>query len=194
MATMADILAMVRRDLGDEDVATRCWSDESLERHIRHALADLSIAAPPATAALVATTSGSREIAVGMLEGLFRVEAVEYPPGWRRRFTSWGGVVRLMEGPLPDGGLPALVQYYATYSLDGDGGLPDELADLLALGAEGYACLELAAASVNRVNAGGSGPPLYYQRLGEARLEYFRAEAARPGPGGSLRTAELYRE
>lgn len=195
MATMQDILAMVRRDLGDEDEAARRWSDESLERHINHALADLSKSAPPETVVLVATTSGSREIAIGGLAGLFRVEAVEYPPGWRRRFTCWGGMVRLMDGPLPDGYSQALIRYYGAYSLDDEsGGVPGDLADLLALGAEGYACLEMAAFTVNRVNAGGTGISLSYQRLGEARLEFFRAEAARLGRGGSLRVAELYRD
>ena len=192
--TLADIRLLVRRDLCDEDEAVRRWSDDSLDRHIRHALADISAGAPLEAAVLVATSAGSREIDISGIAGMYRVNAVEYPPGWRRRFTCWGEAVRLMDGTLPDGS-PALVECYVAYEISDEGStIPAPLADLLTLGAEGYACLELAGYTVNRINAGGTGTPLDYQRLGEARLAFFRAEITRLGPGGSLRMAELYRE
>ena len=34
---------LVRRDLGDEDAATYRWTDFELERHIQHAVRELSL-------------------------------------------------------------------------------------------------------------------------------------------------------
>ncbi len=192
-----DIRLMMRRDLRDEDEASRRWNDDSLERHIRQALAEISARLPLEAVAVLTTVPGSRDIDISGLAGLVTLRELEYPlgrfPASLPRFSRWGGVLTLLNGEAPDGS-PARLRYGAAYTLMEDGGtLPDSLADLLALGAEGYACLAWAVYATNRVTIGGTGTALDYRRLGEARLEFFRAELGRLGEGGSLRAAQLYR-
>ncbi len=64
-----EMRALVRRDLKDEDAANYRWTDGELDRHIAHALAEISQAAPLEATATVATTSGSRDIDVSGLAG-----------------------------------------------------------------------------------------------------------------------------
>ena len=195
---LSDIRLIMRRDLRDEDEASLRWSDDSLDRHIRQALADISIQLPLEGEVELPTSPGSREIDISGVAGLVSLREVEYPPGRLPaslpHFRLWCGVLTLLDGELPDGS-PARLRYGAAHTLAEDGGtLPDHLADLLALGAEGYACLAWAVYATNRVTIGGTGTPQDYRRLGEARLEFFRAELRRLGEGSRLHTARLYRE
>ena len=69
----------LRKDLSD--VAEERWPDDQLDRHIEHALAELSLSIPQELTATIATTPGSRDVSVASLVGLVEVEAVEYPVG-----------------------------------------------------------------------------------------------------------------
>jgi hypothetical protein len=193
---LSDVRLLIRRDLRDEDEASLRWSDDSLDRHIRQALADISARLPLKWVIELPTVPGSREIDISGVAGMVSIQEVEYPPGRfpasLPRFKCWGWVLTLLDGELPDGS-PIRLRCGVACTLDEDGGtLPEHLADLLALGAEGYACLAWAVYATNRVTIGGAGTALDYRRLGDARLEFFRAELRRLGEAGSLRTAELY--
>ena len=71
--------ARVRQDLHDEDSENYRWTDDELDRHIQHAVRELSLAVPQEAKATLTTTAGSRGLSVTSLSDLVSVEAVEYP-------------------------------------------------------------------------------------------------------------------
>ncbi|MBI4308059.1 MAG: hypothetical protein HY684_04565, partial [Chloroflexi bacterium] len=73
-----DMRTRVRKDLRDEDSSAYRWTDAELDRHIDHALQDVSLAAPLEAKATLTTTAGSRDLSVAGLAGLVALEAVEY--------------------------------------------------------------------------------------------------------------------
>ena len=79
MTTLTGIRERVRSDLSD--TTTAVWPDEQLDRHIAHALSDLSLAMPRELSEDLATTAGSRDLDVSGLDGLIDVEMVEFPIG-----------------------------------------------------------------------------------------------------------------
>jgi len=90
---LAEMRAIVRRDLHDEDDTNYRWTDEELDRHITHAVKDFSEAIPYEQKVIKATTSGSREIDISALTDRIMIEAVEYPvaqfPRKYQRYSLW---------------------------------------------------------------------------------------------------------
>ncbi|MCK4581360.1 MAG: hypothetical protein KAU10_08405, partial [Dehalococcoidia bacterium] len=78
---LAEIRARVRQDLHDEDANNYRWTDEELNRHIQHAVRELSIAVPAEAKVTLYTTADSRELSISSLSDLVAIEAVEYPVG-----------------------------------------------------------------------------------------------------------------
>ncbi len=154
MTTLPEVRTKVREDLRDSEAER--WPDDQIDRHIAHALSDLSLAIPRELTAQVPTTAGSRDLAVGSLELLIEVEAVEFPvgnfPAAFVSFSSWGGTLSLHSSQLPDGS-DAKVYYLATHTLDDEGStLGEHLVDVLTTGASAYAALELASFTTDRLN------------------------------------------
>ena len=177
MTTLADIRDRTRTDLHDTDPASQRWTDAELDRHIAHALSDLSLAIPRELTATIATTPGSRELSVAPLSGLLEVEYVEHPAGHfppcRVRFTRWGDTLLLQMATAPDGS-GAAISYVARHTLDGTGStLPAQFEDLLVMGATAYAALEQSAAVIDRLNTGGAAVPGEYGDWARARLTAF---------------------
>lgn len=56
MTTLSDIRTRVREDLRDTEAER--WPEDQIDRHIAHALSDLSLAAPRELSDDLATTSG----------------------------------------------------------------------------------------------------------------------------------------
>lgn len=194
---LTDMRAIVRRDLKDEDENNYRWTDGELDRHIAHALAELSQAVPIEAAEPLATTSGSRDIDISGLSPPGRmVQAVEYPmdkfPRCYQRFSLWADTLTLLGDLVPDGG-NARIYYGKLHTLDAETStLPATLEDLLAVGAEGFACLEWASFSINKVNIGGTATAQEFEALGQARLEYFRKELKRLGKNNRVRLNRLF--
>ncbi len=177
MTPLADIRDRTRAALHDSDPAGQRWTDVELDRHIAHALSDLSLAIPRELTATIATTPGSRELSVAPLSGLLEVEFVEHPAGLfppcRVRFTRWGDTLLLETATAPDGSVAA-ISYVARHALDGTGStLPAQFEDLLVMGATAYAALEQSAAVVDRLNTGGAAVPGEYGDWARARLTAF---------------------
>ena len=63
---LTEMRTIVRRDLHDEVTPYR-WSDAELDRHIAHALKELSEALPYEQTATKATTADSREIDISTI-------------------------------------------------------------------------------------------------------------------------------
>lgn len=182
--TIATIRATVRLDL--KDPASDRWSDDELDRHIEHAVQDINLAAPlqAKDTSLVFPTPASREVDISGVTGLMHVKYVEYPVGqFPKRFRHWhvfSQVLELEMDTLPTAADPLYLYYDKVHTVDVSGStLPVELEDICAMGAEGYAAVEWAAYSVNKVNIGGKLTPTEFMTWGKDRLARFREELSR---------------
>jgi hypothetical protein len=193
MTTLSDIRDRVRRDLSDSAEVT--WPDDQLDRHIAHALSDLSLAIPQELSIDIATTSGSRDISVSSIEGLIDVERIEFPigefPPCYPGFASWAQTLTLQLNAPPDGE-DARVFYTASHQLDEDGStLPEQLTDILATGASAYAALEVSAGTANVVNLDPAASERY-AAFSRARLTAFRQLLHTYGRKNRVRSRRIY--
>lgn len=193
MPTLTDIRERCRRDLSD--VAGELWSDEQLDRHIEHALGELSLAIPRELTATIATTEGSRELATTSLDGLIEVEAVEFPVGQFPPafvgFSAWGGTLSLHTETAP-GDDDAKLYYTAAHVLDEDGStLSDTLSDILVTGATAFAALELAAGTANQLSLQPAASERY-SAWSRARLTAFRQLLHTYGRKNRVRNRRMY--
>ena len=194
---LAEMRAIVRRDLHDEDAGDYRWTDDELDRHIAHAVKDFSQAAPYEQKATKATTAGSRDIDISTITSRVMVEAVEYPvgkfPRIYQRFSMWADTLTLLGSEVPDGA-NAYVYYGKLHTLDATTStIPQQFEDLIAVGAEGYAAVEWAAYTTNRVNVGGDNTTEEFLRWGQDKLGYFRQQLRRLGRRNRVRLGQLYR-
>lgn len=193
MVTLSDVRDRLRKDLSD--VATERWPDDQLDRHIEHALAELSLSIPQELTATIATTPGSRNLSVASLDGLVELEAVEYPAGEfppnYQGFSLWGETVAIQLESAPDGS-DARLYYTATHTLDASGTtLPDSLVDILVTGASAFAAQEL---SSSRTDALTTDPAAAerYAAWSRARLTAFRQLLHAYGRKNRVRSRRLY--
>ncbi|MDP3880131.1 MAG: hypothetical protein Q8Q07_07510 [Dehalococcoidales bacterium] len=194
---LADMRAIVRRDLHDEDATNYRWTDNELDRHIAHAVKDFSEAIPYEQKTTKATTSGSREIALSTITDRIVVEAVEYPvdkfPKKYQRFSLWADTLTLLGDEMPDGS-NAYIYYGKLHTLDATSSTISAVyEDMLAAGATGYAAVEWAIYAVNRVSIGGSPTSAEFLAWGREKLNCFKAELKRLGRRNRVRTRSLYR-
>ncbi len=164
MATTMSILrSRLRIDLS-EATADR-WSDDDLDRHIQHAIRDINRVVPREMKAtgLTIADPASRELDISSLTGLVEVIAIEYPvgsyPRRLRHFETWGSTLSLLADTMPSAGAGVCVYYTIQHTVDAAGStLPAYLEDIVLVGAAGYALLDYAACTVNRVNVGDRAP------------------------------------
>lgn len=193
---VAEMRSIVRRDLHDEDESSYRWTDDELDRHIAHALKDFSEQLPYESKATVATVSGSREISIAALADRVMVQAVEYPAGrfppQYRRFAVWGDTLTILGEDVPDGA-DACIYYGRLHTLDASGStVPAAYEELIVLGVCGYAAVEWAIHSVNRINTGGSSTPADFLGWGREKLSGFKSELRRLGRRNRVRVRSLY--
>ncbi len=193
---LTEMRAIVRRDLHDEDDTNYRWTDEELDRHITHAVKDFSEAVPYEQKAVIATTSGSREIDISALTDRIMIEAVEYPvaqfPRKYRRYSLWADILTLLGDEVPDGS-NANINYGKLHTIDVEGSnIPTKHEDLVASGAGGYAAVEWAVYAINRVNVGGLMIPNEFLTWGKEKLRYFKTELKRLGRRNRVRVRSLY--
>ena len=189
--------AIVRRDLKDEDATSYRWTDNELDRHITHAVNELSEAIPYEQKATKATTADSREIDISNLSDRIMVQAVEYPvnkfPQQFQRFSLWGDTVTLLGDEVPDGS-NAYIYYGKLHTLDAESStISSYLEDLVADGASGYAAVEWAVYAVNRVNVGGTMTPKEFLAWGNEKLGFFKSELKRLGRRNRVRVHSMYK-
>ena len=194
---LSHMLTAVRRDLHDEDAGNYRWSDDELERHIAHAVRELSEAVPREQKATLATSASSREPDVSSLSDRVMLQAVEYPAGRfpraYQRFSLWVDGLTLLGEDVPNGG-NAVIYYGRLHTLDAEGTtIPAVYHDLVTTGACGYAAVEWAAFAVNRVNTGGTAAPGEMLAWGRQRLDYFHQELNRLGWRNRARVNQLYK-
>lgn len=193
MVTLIEVRELVRRDLSD--IAEAVWPDDQADRHIAHALDELSLAIPQELAATVATTDGSRDLSLAALTGLIEVDTVEYPldhfPPCYIGFSTWGETLSLHLETEPDGS-DAKLYYTAMHTLDDDGStLPQSLVEILVTGASAYAAQEASAGSTG-ILAIDPAAAERYAAWARARLTAFRQLLHTYGRKNRLRARRLY--
>jgi hypothetical protein len=193
---LTEMIALVRKDLHDEDSGNYRWTDAELTRHINRAVREFSERVPVPARATLPTTSGSREIDISGLSDRIMVEAVEYPigasPPAYQRFSIWGDTLTIISGSEPNGA-NCYVYYGALHTLDANGStIPAKYEDLVATGACGYAALEWAAYAINKVNVGGGMTPKEFRLWGSERLGIFKETLKRLGRRQRVRTQQLF--
>ncbi len=187
----------VRQDLHDEDATNYRWTDAELDRHIQHAVRELSLAISQEARATLTTTAGSRDLSVTSLTDMVSVEAVEYPvdkyPPVYVPFSLWGSTLTLLVEDVPDGGESVYVYYGKLHTLDATSStIPSPLEDLVAIGAGGYAALEWSSFATNRINVGGVEVWRQYQSWGQERLDSFLKGLASHSHRNRVRPRHLY--
>ena len=194
---LSDMRRLVRRDLRDEEAADYRWTDAELDRHVQHAVRELSLSLPLQSTASVVTVEGSRDLSLDALAGLIRVEAAEYPDGRYPpvfvRFSVWGATLTLHVDAAPGGGEAVRLYYHKLHTIDATSStIPAHLEELVAMGASGYAALEWASFATNRVNVGGPHAWRHFLTWGRERLRLFHAALARHGATNAVRSRQLY--
>ncbi len=193
---LAEMIDLMRKDLHDEDSNNYRWSDSELTRHINRAVKELSERVPSPARATLATTADSREIDVSGLTNRIMVEAVEFPvddhPPSFQRFSIWGDILTIISGSEPDGSNCRI--YYGTlHTLDAQGStVPAKYEDLIATGACGYAAMEWAAYTINRVNVGGANVSREFRLWGSEKLAVFQEALNRLGRRQRVRVQRLF--
>jgi len=175
---LSQMRTRVRQDLHDQDANNYRWTDAELDRHIDHAVREISLAVPVEAKSVLTTSADSREISLASLDGLIVVEAVEYPVGQYPLsyvlFSLWGNTLSLLVDKLPAAGEEVNIYYGKLHTLDGSTStIPAHLEDLVATGAVAYAALEWASFATNRVNLGGVTAWRDYLTWGQERLAAF---------------------
>jgi hypothetical protein len=196
MTTLSDIRTRVRTDLRDTEPSAQRWTDTQLDRHIERALHDLDRFVPREATATFATTPGSRDVSLSSVTGLIDIDAVEFPvgdyPPCYAQFSRWEDTLTLLVDRIPAGGDLKLF-YTAGHVLDGSGStVPGHLEELLAIGAAGYAALELASYDIEQLNL-NPGAVSEYSRQGRAWLTAFQQLLHHHGRNNTVRTRRLYR-
>ena len=194
---LAEMVARLRTDLHDEDEDNYRWTDAELERHIEHAVRELSLAVPLEAKATPTTTAGSRDLSISSLSDLVAIEAVEYPVGHYppvyTRFSLWGQTLTLLTEGTPGEGEEVNVYYGKLHTLDESScTLPPALEELAALGAAAYAAIEWASFATNRVNVGGEDTWRNYLTWGQDRLAAFMKGLATHSRQNAVRCRRLY--
>ena len=189
--------ARLRKDLHDEDAANYRWTDGELDRHIQHAVREFSLAVPLEAKTVLTATAGSRDLSIASLTDLVAIEAVEhpsgrYPPSYAR-FSVWVSTLTLLIDSAPAGGESVPVFWTKLHTIDATSStVPARLEDVIADGAGGYAALEWASFSTNRINVGGRDVWREYLSWGQERLAAFQRALARHGRRNAVRVRRLY--
>jgi hypothetical protein len=197
MTTIADIRARLRKDLHDEDATNYRWTDGELDRHIQHTVREFSLAVPLEAKTALATTADSRDLSIAGLTDLVSIEAVEYPAGQFPpeyvRFSVWLSTLTLLTDRTPAAAETVNVFWTKLHTIDAvSSTVPTKFEDVIAAGAAGYAALEWASFSTNRVNAGGRDVWREYLVWGQERLAEFQRALARHGRRNAVRARRLY--
>jgi hypothetical protein len=190
--------ARLRKDLHDDDSANYRWTDGELDRHIQHAVREFSLAVPLEAKTALTATAGSRELSISTLADLVAIEAVEYPTGKYPpayvRFSIWLTTLTLLIEAAPVAAETVNVYWTKLHTIDATSStVPATFEDVIADGAGGFAALEWASFSTNRINVGGRDVWREYLAWGQERLAAFQRALARHARRNAVRVRRLYR-
>jgi hypothetical protein len=193
---LSDMRTLVRRDLKDEDNSNYRWQDNEIDRAIARAVAELSRYVPREMKNTIATTDGSREIALTTLTDRVSVDRVEFPidehPRQFQRFSVYVDTITLI-GDVEGDGNNCYVYWGKVHTLDGSTStIPSYLEDVLALGAAAYAVLAQTQYRTDTAGFGGERADTDYQSWGTVMLKDFKSQLKRFGRGRKLKISQFY--
>src|SRR3989304_2103581 len=191
---MPTALATIRGRLQTvlDDAAAAVWTTAELDQHIQDALRDLSHRIPRERTTTIATTAGSRDVALTTVTERVRIIAVEWPTGSDPKsfvdFSVWGDTPRIESAAVPDGS-DCIVYWQSLHSINGTDTLPEDYDDALVHAAAARACDQQAADLTNTLPTGGSGSTSDWRRL----AAHFRARyEERVAPRRGIKRKRLY--
>ena len=195
---LSDMRTLARRDLHDEDSANYRWTNDELDRCIARAVKQFSQAISREMKDTLQTTIGSRDIDISSLTDRVRIDALEHPidqyPRSFQRFSLWKDTLSMLITDEPAAVEDVHIYWGKIHTLDASTStIPTKHEDLIILGATAYAMVQWAVYSVNRVSVGGDRTPSEFQKEGERRLNYFKAELKRLGRTNRVRAHQLYK-
>ena len=175
---LADMRALVRRDLMDESEAAR-FTDDQIDRAIARALIELSKYKPQEMMSTLETVSGSYEVDISSLTDRISIDKVEFPidqsPRQYVRFAVYADTLTLLD--IQGDGNDCNIYWSSPHSLTAEAStIPTHLENLVALGATAYAALSISQYSTDKANYGGENVDRDYLYWAKGRLMDFEAQ------------------
>jgi len=172
---LTQMRARVREDLQDTDKENYRWTDDEVDGAIGRVVMEYSLHAPIEQQTDIATTDGSTELDISELEGLLKVESVEFPigqsPKYMQHFECYAGHLYMKD---EGDGTDALVRWLKKHTLTADSTtIPAEHDEIIVLGATGYLAMSAAAYTVDKATIVGSQATINYKAWGLERLQRY---------------------
>ena len=177
-STLAQLRALLRQDLRDEDPTSYLWPDPILNRHLSRSLVGVSRAAP-AIVSLSKTMPASRrlDLSADFPASFLWIDAVEYPPDQfpPRHFnfrTDPGPQLLFLSPDLPPAGAQIAVWYARGYTVaEASSDLPAELDDVVLLGARACALADQAVDTTDKLTPRDT--PEAYRKLAADAVDRY---------------------
>lgn len=188
--------ARVREDLQDTDAANYRWTDDEIDGAIQRVVREFSLAYPLQEQTDLATTAASREIDISSLSKLLKVYSVEFPiglkPPYYQRFEVWQTTLYMEDEGNGD---DARIRWGKLHTLDATSStIPDQLEEIIVLGATGYLAQSASAYTVDRATIAGRHATINFLKWGQQRLARYQKKLRAIGRDSKVISKELYTE
>jgi hypothetical protein len=188
--------ARIREDLQDTDSQNYCWTDDEVDGAIDRVVMEYSLHAPIERQDDIATTDGDTELNISDLEGLLKIESVEFPIGqsqkYLQHFEYWAGHLYMEDG---GDGSDARVRWLKKHTLTAQfTTIPAEREEIIVLGATGYLAMSAAAYTVDRATIAGHYATINYKAWGKERLDRYDKQLKQIARGNRVIQRTLYTE
>jgi hypothetical protein len=189
---LATMRGRVREDLQDEDDANYRWTNDQVDGAIERVVREFSIVYPIQQQDDIATVESSRDIDISSLEGLIRVESVEFPigqnPTYYQKFRIWQDTIEMSD---EGDGSDARVRWYKEHTLDAESStIPAQFEEIIVLGATGYLAASASVYTVDKATIAGKWATINFLKWGQERLD--RYEKKLKALKSRITTRELY--
>jgi hypothetical protein len=193
---LTQMTARVRQDLQDTDSQNYCWTDDEVDGAVGRAVSEYSLAAPVEQQDDIATSDGDTELDISALEGLLKVESVEFPIGkspiYIQRFEYWAGHLYMED---EGDGTDARVRWLKKHTLTAEAStIPAEHEEIIILGATGYLAMSASAATVDRAFIAGRYGTISYRDWAKERLARYDQKLEAVAQANRVTQRQLYTE
>jgi len=152
-----ELIQAVRLELRDTDENNYFWTDAEIDQALAWAVMEYSTNNPIQQQTDIATTQGSREIDISELDGLIRVQSVEYPigyyPPYYQKLRYWAGHLTIED---KGDGSNARVRWLKKHTVtDEESTVPPEHDHIVVLGAAVHLAWSASVSLVERLNISG---------------------------------------
>jgi len=112
---------------------------------------------------------------ISSLEGLTRVESVEFPigenPSHYQKFRIWQDTIQMSD---EGNGSDARVRWYKEHTLDAESStIPAQFEEIIVLGATGYLAASASVYTVDKATIAGKWATINFLKWGEQRLDRY---------------------